>query len=216
VLTELGPDGEALHPRDRDAILFDLGLAIGHADICIRTTDPTSIEVLRNGIGRSLLTTEGLPLLREIAGLSPHRVFRCRIGRIEVYQPIPGPGDKSPDGPHTHVLPKLLALRRPHAATLLIPDDWAPCMTLFPANPIGDGHGGVRPFAPDRHLAFQVLWALYGIPELVALKARVFAALTADERAAVPDLGPPLHRAGRTTVQVAMRQWRQLNVPLHP
>ena len=39
-LTELGPDAKALRPDDREAILFDLGLAIGGADICVRTADP--------------------------------------------------------------------------------------------------------------------------------------------------------------------------------
>ena len=154
-LTELGPDVEGLRPEDRGAILFDLGLAISHADICVRTDDPKTIELLRGAIGRFLLTPEGLPLLREIAALSPHRVFRCHVGRIEVYQPIPSPKDKSPDGPHTHVLPKLLALRRTHAATLPIPAGWVPCMTLFPPNPISDGHGGAKPFNRHWHVTFK-------------------------------------------------------------
>ena len=146
VLTELGPDAEALRPADRGAILFDLGLAVGHADICVRTADPQTVALLRGGLGRSVLSPDGLSLLREIADFSPHRVFRCRFGRIEVYQPIPSPKDKTPSGPHTHVLPRLLALRRTHAATLPIPQGWVPCMTLFPPNPISNGHGGIRPF----------------------------------------------------------------------
>jgi hypothetical protein len=208
-LTELGPDTEAIRPQDREAVLFDLGLAIDHADICIRTPDPASIEFLQNGVGRSLLSPEGLPLLRAIASLSPHRVFRCRFGRIEVYQRIPNPGDKRPAGPHTRVLPKLLALRRTHAATLPIPDDRVPCMTLFPPNPISDGHGGVRPFDGDRHLAFQEVWRSYGIPQLVDLKARAMIMLSAGA-SSLPELPPPFDRAGRAVIEVAQRQWRQV------
>ncbi len=65
-MTELGPDAEAVHLQDRSAVLFDLGLAIGHAEICIRAADPKSVELLRGGLGRSLIAREGLPLLREI------------------------------------------------------------------------------------------------------------------------------------------------------
>lgn len=36
VLTELGPDTEALRARDRDAILFDMGLGQLQVDFCIR------------------------------------------------------------------------------------------------------------------------------------------------------------------------------------
>jgi hypothetical protein len=45
-----------------------------------------------------------------------HRVFLSRVGRAEVYQAIPLPDAKRPDGPHTHVLPKLLRAGRTHSA----------------------------------------------------------------------------------------------------
>jgi hypothetical protein len=209
-LTELGPDATALRPADREAILFDLGLAIEHVDICVRTADPETIGLLRNGLGRSLLSPENARLLGEIARLSPHRVFRCRFGRVEVYQPIPDPGTRTPPGPHTHVLPRFLALRRTHAATLPIPPGWVPCMTLFPPNPISDGYGGVRPFDNVQHEAFQRLLARYGIPELVALKTEMFTACAAGQTPRSPDVGPPFDRAGRAVMRVALRQWRQL------
>ena len=41
-----------------------------------------------------------------ILAASPHRVFVSRVGRIEVFQAIPSANGKSPEGPHTHVLPK--------------------------------------------------------------------------------------------------------------
>lgn len=136
-------------------------------------------------------------------------MFRCRFGRVEVYQPIPGPKDKTPSGPHTHVLPRLLALRRTHAATLPIPTGWVPCMTLFPPNPISNGHGGLRPFEKVQHEAFQSLWKRYGIQELVALKEEIFAAVSS--QSTFPhELPPPLDRAGRAMVRVAQRQWQQV------
>jgi hypothetical protein len=39
VITELGPDREAVRADDRDALLFDLGLGGGSAAICVRTSD---------------------------------------------------------------------------------------------------------------------------------------------------------------------------------
>jgi hypothetical protein len=210
VLTELGPDAEALRRADRETVLFDLGLAIGHADICVRTADPGAIDLVRKGLGRSLLSPYGLPLFHEIASLSPHRVFRCNFGRIEVYQPIPSPDDQTPPGPHTHVMPRLLALRRTHAATLPIPSGWVPCFTLFPPNPIRSSDGDIKPFDRAQYEAFQRLWERYGIPELIALKAAVFAALSSGGPPSFPDLSPPLDRAGRALVRVAQRQWRQL------
>ncbi|HWB51460.1 MAG TPA: hypothetical protein VG651_20280 [Stellaceae bacterium] len=207
-LTELGPDTAAVRPQDRTAIRFDLGLGIAHADICVRTTDPDAVALLRRNLGASLLPPDGLPLLREIAAFSPHRVFACRFGRVEVFQPIPRPGGKTPDGPHTHILPKLLGSRRTHAATLPIPAGLVPCMTLFPPSPIAAGHDGITGFDEKRHEAFQLLWARYGIPELVQQKAAAADALRAGTR--LPDdLPPPLDRAGRAVVEVARRQWRQ-------
>ena len=75
---------------------------------------------------------------------NPHRVFISRIGRIEVYQPIPPPSGKSPDGPHTHVLPKLLKSGRTHAATEPIPEGWIPCAHLYPQHPARDAGGADR------------------------------------------------------------------------
>lgn len=81
-------------------------------------------------------------------------------------------------------------------------------MTLFPPSPIAAGHDGITGFDEKRHEAFQLLWARYGIPELVQQKAAAADALRAGTR--LPDdLPPPLDRAGRAVVEVARRQWRQ-------
>lgn len=200
VLTELGPDKEALRPGDQGAILFDMGLGVLQADICVRTADPATIARLRTGAGRSLFEP-GNPLAGEIPGLSPHRVFRCRFGRIEVYQPIPLPGGQSPDGPHTHVLPKLLASGLSHAANLPIPEGWVPCMTLFPANPLRDRMGQRKPFERAEFEAFQALWRNFGTSELVALKGAALVAAASGQ-----DFAEPATRAGRMAAQVALRQ----------
>ena len=116
VFTEVGGDANALRAKDRDAVLFDLGLGASQVDCCIRTADAGLIDALRAHAGRSLFEP-GNPAMGLILRHSPHRVFVTRAGRAEVYQAIPAPGGKAPEGPHTHVLPKLLAHRRTHAAT---------------------------------------------------------------------------------------------------
>lgn len=127
VLTELGPDTEAIRPQDRDALVFDMELGIAQSDICIRTREPELVAILRSGLGRSLFEP-GHPAMPAIVRFGPHRVFTCGFGRCEVFQPIPPPDGKSPDGPHTHVLPKLLRTGRTHAATTPIPDGLVPAL----------------------------------------------------------------------------------------
>ena len=131
VLTELGPDQDAVHEVDRAALLFDLGLGALNIDFCIRTTDRTLIELLTKGVGSSLLEPE-FQLFRAIVDASPDRIAISALGRIEVYQPIPKAG--SPDGPHTHVLPELLKTGRTHVAGTPVPDGYLPCLSLYSAN----------------------------------------------------------------------------------
>jgi len=70
VLTELGPDSGAVDPRERNAILFDMGLGTLQADICVRSADPQVIERLRAGAGRSLAEPG-----------NSHSCRRCRSSR---------------------------------------------------------------------------------------------------------------------------------------
>jgi hypothetical protein len=108
--------------------------------------------------------------LRRLPALSPHRVFVSRLGRIEVYQPIPPPDGASPDGPHTHVLPRLLERGRSHAATVPIPTGWVAGVTLYPPHPLRHSSGRPVDFDAARHAAFQSLMERYGSPEMVAGK----------------------------------------------
>ena len=202
-LTELGPDGEALRPEDRGGILFDMGLGTLQADICIRTADPELIGVLRSVAGRSLFEP-GNPAMGAIVGVGPHRVFMARFGRCEVYQPIPPADGKSPEGPHTHVLPKLLRSGRTHAATEPVPDGFVPCAHLVPAHPLKDALGHRRPWDQQAHDAFQAMLDEYGDVRLLALKSRLAAAMASGapaDAAAIPD-----ERFARHAARVLLRQ----------
>ncbi|MDV2983202.1 UNVERIFIED_CONTAM: hypothetical protein Q9R58_02660 [Methylobacteriaceae bacterium AG10] len=169
VVTELGPDRAAAREEDREAILFDLGLGLLAVDTCVRASDPEAVACLRAGVGRPVFAPDN-PIGPRLVAMSPHRVFCARIGRIEVYAPIPGPGEMSPEGPHTHVLPKLLRARRTHAATTPIPDGFVPCAGIHPPHPYKDGMGRRLPFDPARHAAFQTLLERWGDPDLLAVK----------------------------------------------
>ncbi len=129
VLTELGPDGDALRDTDRDATLFDLGLGATQCDCLVRVHEPGDVRRLRAGCGTALLAGGGA-MFGELAAMSPHRVFVSPLGRIEVFQPVPVSDGVSPEGPHTHVLPRLLKARRTHPANQPVPDGLVPCLEL--------------------------------------------------------------------------------------
>ena len=204
-LTEIGPDGEALRAQDRESVLFDLGLNALQVDCCIRVADPDLTQDLRAHVGRSLFE-RGNPAMGLILAGSPHRVFLTRAGRAEVYQAIPPFGGRAPDGPHTHVLPKLLASERTHAATEPIPRGLVSCAHLYPAHPLHDGYGRARPFDLPRYGAFQRLLSRYGDAEHVRLKRNVIKAVRAGagpEAIAMPD-----DRFGQASVRIALRQYK--------
>lgn len=172
VVAELGPDHAAVRPQDRAAILFDLGLGGEQAEVCVRAADPEAIALLRSACGAALMHSGAL--MQRLPALSPHRVFCCRMGRVEVYQPIPAPDGKSPEGPHTHVLPRLLAHGRLNAATVPVPEGWLAGMTLFPAHPLLRADGRPTAFDAARYQAFQSLMTRFGDPALVAGKQAAF------------------------------------------
>jgi hypothetical protein len=203
VLTELGADSGALREQDRTGVLFDIGLDALQADLCVRTSDPEAIAKLRSHAGRSVFEP-GNPAMGVILAVNPHRVFISRIGRIEVYQPIPPATGKSPDGPHTHVLPKLLRSKRSHPATEPVPDGWVPCAHFYPPHPARDAMGELRPFDHGLHQAFQRLMDMHGLPESVALKTRVARAVSEGQPPFAPETVSD--RAGRAGIRIALRQ----------
>lgn len=202
VLTELGVDSEALRGSDRNSILFDLGLGAPHADFCVRFSDRDTAAALRQHVGRAVFEP-GNPAMGMILAANPHRVFISRLGRIEVYQPIPPPSGKSPEGPHTHVLPKLLKSGRTHPATEPIPEGWVPCAHLYPPHPARDGLGEPRPFDAGRHASFQAMLERFGSPENLAIKRRVAEAIAAEQ----PPSAISGDRHGRAGIRIALRQF---------
>lgn len=205
VVAELGPDREAVRLQDRDAILFDLGLGGRYTEICVRTDDAEALMLLRAICGKSLFT-HGHDFLHRLPQLSPHRVFRCKLGRVEVYNPVPPETGKSPEGPHTHVRQRLLALRRNHAATVPVPAGHFAGMTLYPRHPLrraGDNHDG-EPIGFDatRYDAFQKILNRYGDPALLKGKQ---AAL--DGKMSERDLATRVERIG---FRIGQRQRRWL------
>jgi hypothetical protein len=202
-LTEIGPDREALRAEDRNAVLFDLGFGAWHADFCVRIDDAETAARLRQHAGRAVFEP-GNPAMGIILHANPHRVFMSRLGRIEVYQPIPPPSGKSPEGPHTHVLPRLLKGGRTHPATEPVPDGFIPCAHIYPPHPARDGSGEPKPFDPARYVSFQQLMAACGDPATVAIKRRVVDAV----RAGKPPLEIAESRHGRTSVRIALRQMK--------
>ena len=203
VLIPLGPDLDALRQQDRDSPLFDLGLGALQVDLCVRVGDSSVAAQLMSYAGRPLFDA-GNPAMSMILDANPHRVFVSRVGRIEVFQPIPPADGKSPDGPHTHVLPKLLHHRRTHPATEPVPDGFIPCAHLYPAHPATDALGQRRRFDRTRYDAFQKMLRDFGDPEFYAVKQRVVAAVAAGEDPSVIAIADG--RFTRTNIRVALRQ----------
>jgi hypothetical protein len=196
VLTELGPDVDAVRSDDRDGVLFDLGLGSPAVEACVRVADP---DLLRPFTGQPLFSSGAAALLVEH---SPHRVFRSAAGRVEVFAAIPPPDGRSPDGPHTHLLPHLLG--RTHPATVPVPDGTVPVAHLYPAHPGKETDGRPRAFETGRDAAFTAVLEGFGDPELVALDAAVDAAVRAGrgpDSVAVPPTPP-----ARATVAVTLRR----------
>jgi hypothetical protein len=202
VLTELHADRAALKPEHRESILFDLGLGALQADLCVRIADHNMVARLRSHCGRSVFDPAN-PAMGLLLETNPHRVFISRIGRIEVYQPIPPPSGKSPDGPHTHVLPKLLKSGRTHAATEPIPEGWIPCAHLYPKHPVSGGRSP-ESFDVAGHASFQRMIGSFGLAGSLAIKRRVVDAIRAGEPPS--KLATTLDRHGRTGVRIALRQ----------
>ncbi|MGN0932784.1 DUF6925 family protein [Falsigemmobacter intermedius] len=180
--TELGPDTGAIRAEDRDMILFDCGLHQKNVRFCVRTRDPELIAEMRRCEGMGNFAP-GNTAAAMIFARHPHRISITAIGRVEVYQKIGGPDTdwKSPDGPHTHLLPKLLAAGRTHSANTPIPPGYLPVASLHPASPFSLPDGKERPFCRKTWAHYSDLMAAHRSIEATELRAAL------DRGAAAPE-----------------------------
>lgn len=203
----LGADTAALRPEHADASLFDLGVGLGHVRVCVRTRDEKLCEALNSLEGGSLFGPTGARAMELVLKTSPHRIVVSPLGRIEVYSSIPAPTDRSPAGPHTHVLPRLLAAGRTHGANAPIPGGLQPALMLHPRSPWRDAAG--RPTAFDRGLDqdFERLLASFGLPEDKEVRAATEAAVLAGTDPGTHSW--PRTRRGRAEARITLRRLAQ-------
>lgn len=204
VLTELGPDSGALREKDRNAVLFDLGLDTPTLSACVRTDNQDLLAVLRQHVGKSIFDGQNLAM-KAIKNKSPHRVFISQLGRVEVYQyiaPVSG-GLPVPEGPHTHIQPKLLKEKKTHPINVPMLKGYLPGLSMYPANPMLDQKGSRRSFDTAAHQAFQAVLGEFGPSGIAKLKQQVRQAVQKGRKpsdALAPD------RWSRATVKVTLRQ----------
>jgi len=208
VLTELGPDQQAIRHRDRRAVLFDLGLGLSHVDACVRSEVPELLTTLRAACGQSLLGS-GNALMAAIKEANPHRVFMSRLGRVEVYQPIGRAGDKPPTplGPHTHLLPRLLASRRASAEAGDAPAYHRACVYLYPRHRLMNNLGHCKTYDGEAHAQFTALLERWGDKDFLAQRQRAMDAM----RSAMPArrYPAPADPRSRHALRIAIRELAQ-------
>ncbi len=119
--------------HELDDTTFDLGIGAPHIDMMVRLRpdDASTRTALRGCVGRPLLAPGNLAG-GAIAQASPTRIFASALARLEVHQPIPAPGGHSPEGPHSHLLPKHLQEGRVHAPGSPLPAGLYCGLSLYP------------------------------------------------------------------------------------
>ncbi len=193
----LGPDHDAIRNADRTAMLFDLGVASGCVKMCARTADPDLIAALDAATGQPLLTVPGI--MAVVLKAQPHRVILSPAGRIEVFQPIPAADGTSPEGPHTHLLPKLIAKDRPHSANVPIPEGWQSVLSMHPPSPWRTMLGERHPYDAATDAAFAPLLDRFGLESDKAVAASIRASLDGD-------LDWPEGRRARHVARITLRR----------
>ena len=201
VIQALGCDSEALRPQDRQSQWFNLGVSCGAVRMCARTADPQLIAALTRVAGTALLADPAL--MGEILRGQPHRVMVSPAGRIEVYQPIPAPDGKSPEGPHTHLLPKLIG-KGAHSANTPIPAPLQSMLTLHPRSPSRDALCVRHTYNPADDAAFAPLLAQFGLPSDTEIQTAIETSVTSD--VAPSTFAWPDERRGRTKARITLRR----------
>ena len=187
--------------------LFDLGLGVAHLKPCVRTEDAALVRQLRRHLGTPFLA---LPhdAVAAIKDAQPARVFISALGRIEVLAEIPASGGATPLGPHTHLMPALLAKKRGQSANIDVPKGWVAALAFYPPNPLRDAMGELKSFDAAAHARFQALVARFAPEKIVAAKHLALDALAAGR--GPEGVGLPRSRAERTAMRVALRQSYQV------
>jgi hypothetical protein len=201
-ITELGPDADALHPEDQRALLFDLGIGGRFFQLCVRTMSPEIIAELRAAAGRVLLDED--ELMHALVAMSPARVFESRLARIEVSQSIAAPGGHSPNGPHTHLLPKLIQRDGEDGSA---PAGWIAQAVAYPPHPLHDAFGARKTFDVGQFHGFQAWLEEFGDPGHLLVKRTVANAV----RSGVSPTALDVDQGRFESVRVALRQLRCLD-----
>ena len=129
-VADLGPDANALL-HEKNTKLFDLGLARKEGRFCVRLGEGAAREALNGSTG--LTFPQALPMIAgPLVAESPTRVVESALGRIEVQGQIPPPDAKSPDGPHTHLLPDHLETGRALPVGMDLPRAYLPGAIFYP------------------------------------------------------------------------------------
>ncbi len=164
-VTELGPDTDALRPRDTGGVLFDLGLGAPSVELLARTADPDALAALRAVAGR------GPDAARAVLAEHPvHLVARTAAGRVEVFGGGRG-------GPCAWLRPGRTGTADPPHVP--VPAGTTSVLRLHPAHPAADEHGRPLPFDVERHVAFQALLGEFGDPLVGVAQADAVAAVRA-------------------------------------
>ena len=196
----MGPDTAAIREPDRAAMLFDLGVGSGCVRMCARTVDADLIDALDAAVGQPLLDVAGI--LGAVLKAQPHRVLLSPAGRIEVFQPIPPADGTSPEGPHTHLLPRLIAKDRPHSANVPIPEGWQSALSMHPKSPWRTMLGERHPYDPATDARFAPLLERFGSTGDKTVATMIVAAL--DE---VPEPASwPEGRRARHKARITLRR----------
>lgn len=204
VIMPLGEDADAIREGDKGSRLFDIGVGLGLVRMCVRTRDKALITELEKAAGQPLFGPSAGAIMHAFYAAQPHRVMLSPAGRAEVYQDIPQADGDSPEGPHTHLLPKLLAKKRTHSANSPIPDGLQPVLNLHPKSPWRDGLGKRVPFNREADDVFETILARYALPDDRAIRAAVEAAIAAGQMPT--EFAWPETRRGRTEARVTLRR----------
>lgn len=130
-LTALGPDHEALLAHDAGGARFDVGLGRSAARFSIRCSAPLAERI---GAHCGAPWPECLERIRAaVVEESPVRVVEASRLRAEVDAAIPPPDGASPEGPHTHLLPGLVAQGFDAPPTLALPKGYVLSALFHPA-----------------------------------------------------------------------------------